>query len=99
MPSSKGKENGKGSPQKTAAARKVHTWSTKSKQQAQIEATQIDTLATISSPGPKPSLKKLTPTSKSTTSPKKQASPPVNLPGCKSGIVVLIVTATKTKES
>ena len=73
MPSSKGKGNGKGSSQKTAAARRVHTRSTKSKQQAQIEASQIDTLANISSTKPKPNPKKLTPASKNTTSPKKQA--------------------------
>ena len=42
---------------KTTAAERVHTQSTKSKQQEQIEATQIDTQATIPSPGPKPSLK------------------------------------------
>ena len=71
MPSSKGKGNCKGSPQKTAEARRVHTQSTKSKKQARIEETQIDTLATISSlVGPKSILKKLTPVSKSTTSPK-----------------------------
>ena len=59
---------------KTAAARRVHTQSTKSKQQERIEATQINTPATISSPGPKLSLKKLTSASKSTTSPRKKVS-------------------------
>ena len=78
----------------------MYTQSTKSKKQAQIEETQIDTLATISSPvGPKLSLKKLTPVSESTKSPKKQALPPVNLTLSKGGIVASIVTATKTKES
>ena len=100
MPSSKGKGNGKGSSQKTVAARRVYTRSTKSKKQARFEETQIDTLATISSPvGPKPSLKKLTPVSESTTSPNKQAPPPANLPESESGIVASIVTATKKKAS
>ena len=44
------------------------------KMQERIEATQIDTLATISSPGPKPSLKKQTHASESTTSPRKKVS-------------------------
>ena len=69
MPSSKGKGNGKGSPQKKAAARKVQTRSTKSKKQARIEEAQFDTLATVSSLNPKSNPKKLTPPSKSTTSP------------------------------
>ena len=70
MPSSnEGKRNGRGSPQKKATARRVHTRSTKIKQQARIEASQIDTLATISSPKPKTNPKKLTLPSKSTTSP------------------------------
>ena len=69
MPSSKGRGNSKGSPQKKAAARRVHTRSTKSNQQARIEKSQINTLATISSPKPKSNPKKLTPPSKSTTSP------------------------------
>ena len=99
MPNIKGTGNGKGSPQKTAAARRVHTQSTKSKKQAQIEEIQIDTLATISSPvGPKPSLKKLTLVSESTTSLKKKALPSANSPGSESGIVDLIVTATEKKE-
>ena len=69
MPSSKGKGNGKGSPQKKAAARRVQTRSTKSKKQARIEEAQFDTLATVSSPKPKSNPKKLTPPSESTTSP------------------------------
>ena len=69
MPSSKGKGNGKDSPQRKAVARRVQTRSTKSIKQAQIEETQLDTLATISSPKPKSNPKKLTPPSKSTTSP------------------------------
>ena len=69
MPSSKGKGNGKGSPQKKAAARRVQTRSTKSIKQVQIEEIQLDTLATISSPKAKLNPKKLTPPSKSTTSP------------------------------
>ena len=69
MPSSKGRGNSKDSPQKKAVARRVHTRSTKSNLQARIEASQIDTLATISSPKPKPNPKKLTPPSRSTTSP------------------------------
>ena len=86
---------------KTAAARRVYqTQNTKSKQQPWIEETQIDTLATISSPvGPKSSLKKLPPVSKSTTSPKKQAPPPANLPGHGSGFVASIFTATKNIET
>ena len=50
MPSSKGKGNGKSSSQKNAAARRVQTRSTKSTKQARIEATQRNTLATISFP-------------------------------------------------
>ena len=68
MSSSKGKGNCKGSPQKKAAARRVQTRSTKSNQQARVEATQRDTLATISFPKPKSNPKKLTPPSESTTS-------------------------------
>ena len=93
MPSSKGKRNGKGSPQKTAAARRVHTRSTKSKMQARIEATQRDTLANISSPvGPKSNPKKLSPVSESTTSPKNQAPLPENSPERERGITATIVT-------
>ena len=69
MPSSKGKGNGKGSPQKKVAARRVQTRRTKSKKQARIEEAQFDTLATVSSPKPKSNSKKLTPPSESTTSP------------------------------
>ena len=88
MPSSKGRGNGKGSPQKQAAARRVHNTrlSTKSKKQNRIEEEQYDTLAFLSSRKPKLNPKKLTLPSKSATSPKKQA--PVNSPGSGSGIVV-----------
>ena len=76
MPSSKGRGNGKGSPQKQAAARRVHNTrlSTKSKKQNRIEEEQYDTLASLSSRKPKSNPKKLTLPSESTTSPKKQAS-------------------------
>ena len=89
MPSSKGRRHGKDSPQKKAAARRVHTTrsSTKSNKQRRIEEDQYDTLAALPSCRSKPSSKKLTLPSKSTTSPKKQAPSPVNLPGSKSRIV------------
>ena len=90
MPSSKGRGHGKDSPQKKAAARRLHTTrsSTKSNKQRGIEEDQYDTLAALPSRKSKPSLKKLTLPSESTTSPKKQDPSPVNLPGSKSGIVV-----------
>ena len=70
MPSSKDKGNGKGSPQKQAAARRIHTRITnKSNKQARIEETQFDTLAALSSPKPKPRSKKQLQRSESTTSP------------------------------
>ena len=87
MPSSKGRGNGKGSPQKQAAARRVHhtRLSTKSKKK-RIEEDQYNTLAVLSSRKSKPNPKKLTLPSKSTISRKKQA--PVNSPGSESEIVV-----------
>ena len=71
MPSSKDKGQGKGSPRKKSAARRVHTRasSTKSKKQARIEEDQYNTLAAISSPKPKPNPKKRSLRSESTTSP------------------------------
>ena len=70
MPSSKDRGHGKGSPQKKAAARRVHTRSTnKSNKQARIEESQFDTLAALSSPKPKPRPKKQLLLSESTTSP------------------------------
>ena len=95
MPSSKGRGKGKGSPQKQAAARRVHTRSsTKSK----LEEDQYDTLAALSPPKPKSNPKKLTLPSRITTRPKKQDLPPVNLPGSKSGIVVSQVVTLKRKK-
>ena len=90
MPSSKGNGHGKDSPKKKAAARRVHTTrsSTKSNKQRGIEEDQYNTLAALPSRRSKPSSKKLTLPSKSTTSPKKQAPSPVNSPGSESGIVV-----------
>ena len=99
MPGSKEKGNGKGSKKKESAARRVYqTRNTSGKPEPWIEETQLDTVATESSPvGLQPSLKKQLPVSKSATSPKKQASPP-NSPGRESGIVASIVTVIKKKE-
>ena len=100
MPGSKDKGSGKGSPQKQkAAARRVRLTrsSTKSNKQQRIEETQIDTLASDSTPvKPRSRPKKQPKSIGSATSPKKQ----VNLPGSESGITAsIVVTETKKKES
>ena len=100
MPSSKGRRHGKDLPQKKAAASRVHTTraSTKSYKQTRIEEDQYDTLAALSSRKSKANPKKLTLPSESTTSPEKQAPPPVNLPKSEIGIVVPQVVTLKKKK-